>query len=246
VANQRQCRLGEEVGYHVGQENVSSNSTGLLFATAGILLEELKLRGVDALQKYKAVIVDECHERSCESDLCLTIIKEMMGAYPRCKVRLVLMSATFDHARYANFFRGVSGCDYIDTITIQSNGGGMMGAYHSQVETLYLEDINKMYREHRFARGMIDAGAYSKRMLADPIAHLKGDDEGRTLSEELLIVIRCLVEFLDKQEEDDKIFLIFAPTYRHLEQIWYQLEIRLCKTPDDSWQSQWIRHPRKQ
>jgi HrpA-like RNA helicase len=193
-----------------------------LFVTAGILLEELKLRGVDVLQKYKGVIIDECHERSRESDLCLTIIREMMGAYPRSKMRLVLMSATFDHARYATFFRGVSGCEYIDTFTIQSMGNGSV--YHDQVETLYLEDINKMYREHRFSRGMNDAGAYSRHMLADPINHLKGDDEGRTLSPEILIVIRCLMEFLDIQEEDGKIFLIFAPTYRHLEQIWYELD----------------------
>ena len=81
VAKQRQCVLGnDEVGYHVGQDRcvASPDGVGLLFATAGILLEELKLRGIDAVSRYKVVIIDECHERSCESDLCLTIIKEMM------------------------------------------------------------------------------------------------------------------------------------------------------------------------
>ncbi|KAL7510443.1 hypothetical protein ACHAXN_007352 [Cyclotella atomus] len=224
VASQRSCVLGEEVGYHVGQENVSSDTTGLLFVTAGILLEELKLRRVDALQKYKVCIIDECHERSCESDLCLTIIREMMGAYPRSKLRLVLMSATFDHARYANFFRGVSGCEYIDTITIQSTGNGSMGAYHDQVQTLYLEDINRLYQERRFARGMIDSARYISSVRADAIRELKGDDDGRTLSEELLKTIRCLVEFLDRDEEEDKVILIFAPTYRHLEQIYYEID----------------------
>jgi HrpA-like RNA helicase len=222
VANQRGCALGEAVGYHVGQDRVASDVTGLLFATAGILLEELKQRGVDAISKYKAVIIDECHERSCESDLCLTIIKEMMSAYPRSKLRLVLMSATFDHARYSNFFRGVPGCDYIDTITMQS--ANSIDAYHSQVETLYLEDINRMYREKSFSRGILECGNYSRSMFDDPINELIGDDKGRTLSNELLNVIRCLVMFLDKQESDEKIFLIFAPTYRQLEQIYYQLD----------------------
>lgn len=222
VAKQRGCMLGEEVGYHVGQDKVASEQTGLLFATAGILLEELKLRGLDALTKYRVVIIDECHERSCESDLCLTIIKEMMSAYPRSKLRLVLMSATFDHARYTSFFRGVPGCDFIDTITMQS--ANSIDAYHSQVETLYLEDINRIYRDNRFSRGMNEAGAYSRSMLADPTYELKGDDEGRTLSQELLIVIRCLVKFLDRQENDGKVILIFAPTYRHLEQIYYVLD----------------------
>ena len=233
VAKQRQCVLGDddEVGYHVGQDRrvASSNAVGLLFATAGILLEELKLRGIDAVSRYKVVIIDECHERSSESDLCLTIIKEMMCAYPRSKLRLVLMSATFDHARYTNFFGGVPGCDYIDTITMQS--ANSIDAYHSQVQTLYLEDIHKLYLEQRFSRGMLDSGAYSRSMLNDPGEELMGggDSEensnmGRTLSPELLAAIRTLVTFLDKQEPDDKIFLIFSPTYRHLEQIYYELD----------------------
>lgn len=232
VAKQRQCVLGnDEVGYHVGQDRcvASPDEVGLLFATAGILLEELKLRGIDAVSRYKVVIIDECHERSCESDLCLTIIKEMMCAYPRSKLRLVLMSATFDHARYTNFFRGVPGCDYIDTITMQS--ANSIDAYHSQVQTLYLEDIHKLYREQRFSRGMIESDAYSRSMLNDPMEELMGgggseenSNLGRTLSSELLAAIRSLVTFLDKQEPDDKIFLIFSPTYRHLEQIYYELD----------------------
>lgn len=181
----RGVSCGKATGVHFGRRgwvscrSDASERTELLFATAGILLEELKLRGVDALSKYRAVIVDECHERSCESDLCLTVIKEMMSAYPRSKLRLVLMSATFDHARYTNFFRGVPGCEFIDTITMQS--ANSIDAFHSQVETFYLEDINKMYRDNRFSHGMIDAGAYSRSMLASPIDELKGDDEGRTL-----------------------------------------------------------------
>ena len=222
VASQRECALGDEVGYHVGQDRVAGDKTGLLFATAGILLEELKLRGVDALAKYKAVIIDECHERSCESDLCLTIIKEMMSAYPRKNLRLVLMSATFDHERYTNFFSGVSGCDYIDTITMQS--ANSIDAYHSRVETLYLEDINTMYRENGFSYGMIDSEDYFTSMYADPIDELKGNDRGRTLSKALLAAISYLVRFLDRQEPNDKIFLIFAPTYCQLEQIYYELD----------------------
>lgn len=210
------------MGYHVGQEKVASETTGLLFATAGILLEELKLRGLDALTKYKVVIIDECHERSCESDLCLTIIKEFMTAYPRSKLRLVLMSATFDHSRYNSFFRNVPGCDYIDTITMQS--ANSLDAYHSKVQTLYLEDVHKMFGEKKFARGIVDCYKYMVSMRADPTEELKGNDEGRTLSMSLLDAIRSLVVFLDKEEEEGAIFLIFAPTYRHLEQIYYELD----------------------
>lgn len=60
VAKQRGAILGEEeVGYHVGQDRMATNDTQLIFATAGVLLEELKARGLNALTKYKVVIIDE-------------------------------------------------------------------------------------------------------------------------------------------------------------------------------------------
>ena len=101
VASQRDVLLGgDEVGYHVGQDRNANRNTDLVFATAGVLLEELKSRGLDALTRYKVVVIDECHERSCESDLALTMIREFMAAHPRSNLWLVLLSAAFDHAKY--------------------------------------------------------------------------------------------------------------------------------------------------
>lgn len=59
VAQQRGAVLGEEVGYHVGQERMANHETKLVFATAGVLLEELKAKGLNALTKYKVVVIDE-------------------------------------------------------------------------------------------------------------------------------------------------------------------------------------------
>jgi HrpA-like RNA helicase len=60
VAKQRGATLGEEeVGSHVGQDKTSNHDTKLVYATSGVLLEELKSRGLDALTKYKVVIIDE-------------------------------------------------------------------------------------------------------------------------------------------------------------------------------------------
>ena len=75
VADQLGIELGKgDVGYHIGQHNLSSNQTQLLFTTAGILLEELRANGLGALTRFQCILIDECHERSPESDLCLTII----------------------------------------------------------------------------------------------------------------------------------------------------------------------------
>ncbi len=230
VARQRGVPLGQEVGYHVGQDRVANVnwSTGLLFATAGILLEELKCHGLDALTKFKAVIIDECHERSSESDLCLTIIKEFMIAYPRSKIRLVLMSATFNHEKYASFFRKVPGCEYVDTITLQT--AESINSLYSNVQTLYLEDIARMLRQRGSSYPGIEGifAGYINSMKYDPDQELRGADGGRSLSEELLKVILVLAMFLHQNDADsspDSIFLIFAPTYRHLEQIHSMLSI---------------------
>lgn len=209
VASQRGTILGQEVGYHVGQDRVASRNTGLLFATAGILLEELKMKGLDALTKYKTVLIDECHERSCESDLCLTIIKEFMMAYPRCKLRLVLMSATFNHGKYTAFFKGVPGCEYIDTITIQT--ADSIDMFYSRVETFYLESITKMLARSGYNEEILE---YCTGMKLDPVQELKSNESGKLLSNNLLELIRSLTEYLHKIEPRDKIFLVFAPTYR--------------------------------
>lgn len=82
VAEERQVTLGGDVGYHVGNHNLATNKTELLFMTAGILLEELRNNGVEALSKYKCVIIDECHERSPESDLVLALVQQFMQTHP--------------------------------------------------------------------------------------------------------------------------------------------------------------------
>lgn len=48
-----------------------------MFKTAGVLLEEMLEKGLNAL-KYKVIILDEVHERSVESDLVLVCIKQFL------------------------------------------------------------------------------------------------------------------------------------------------------------------------
>ncbi|KAI8007985.1 DExH-box ATP-dependent RNA helicase DExH8 [Camellia lanceoleosa] len=51
--------------------------TKIVFKTAGVLLDEMREKGLDAL-KYKAIILDEVHERSVESDLVLVCVKQFL------------------------------------------------------------------------------------------------------------------------------------------------------------------------
>ena len=45
---ERGATLGNEVGYHIGQKNLSKLSTQILFMTCGVLLEQLRTNGLDA------------------------------------------------------------------------------------------------------------------------------------------------------------------------------------------------------
>lgn len=207
-----------EVGYHVGQSNHSVKQTSLLFATAGILLEDLRANGVEVLRRYECVLIDECHERSPESDLCLAVIKQLMRTHPTDTIRIVLMSATFDHERYTKYFAGVPGCEMIQTITLET--AESFAAFYNRVDTLYLDDILPQLSNAKSHEVL------KKTMLKNPDADLyaEGTDGGESLTFHLLHLISSLVSMLDQQEPSTAPFLIFAPTYRHLEQMYEHLQ----------------------
>lgn len=52
-------------------------SSKIVFKTAGVLLDEMREKGLKAL-KYKVIILDEVHERSVESDLVLVCVKQFL------------------------------------------------------------------------------------------------------------------------------------------------------------------------
>ncbi|CAB9518542.1 Probable ATP-dependent RNA helicase spindle-E [Seminavis robusta] len=225
VAQERGVALGgQEVGYHVGQSNHSLSSTNLIFTTAGILLEELRANGIAALTKYKAVILDECHERSPEQELCLSMCKlyllqKQQRKNQQDKIRLVLMSATFDHARYRSYFAGLD--TPIDLITLET--ANQVDAHYERVETLYLEDIVSLMTHD----DTMKHSRFLNSMRIDPDEELQGEDGGKSLSLNLLNFVRSLVIQLDREEPISGVFMIFAPTYRHLEQIYDMIHAAL-------------------
>ena len=102
--------LGEEVGATVGYavrgERRTGPNTRIEIVTAGLLLRRLQrdpeLVGVDA------VILDEVHERSLESDLLLAFLTDARAAL-REDLTLVAMSATLDADRLRRILGGASG-----------------------------------------------------------------------------------------------------------------------------------------
>jgi HrpA-like RNA helicase len=148
VAEQRGCRLGSEVGYHIGQQRCASRVTRLLFATCGLSLELLRTNGPAALEPYSVVVLDEVHERSSESDLVLACIRRYMAReLPRLK--LVLMSATFRADIYREFFADLGGeGERIKLVHVpqlqQDLASRVLGQHELRTAERYLDDaINR-------------------------------------------------------------------------------------------------------
>lgn len=93
VAKERQTRLGDEVGYQVRFENISSANTRILFVTEGVMLRHL-LRD-PKLSHVSHLVIDEFHERHLDGDLCLAWARALQNTC-RPDLRIVVMSATID------------------------------------------------------------------------------------------------------------------------------------------------------
>lgn len=91
VAKERGGKLGDEVGYQVRFENVSSKATRLLYVTEGVFLR-LLLEDPD-LKKVGCLIIDEFHERHIDGDLCLAWARALQRAR-RPDLKIIVMSAT--------------------------------------------------------------------------------------------------------------------------------------------------------
>src|SRR3954466_4400032 len=93
VASERGSRLGDEVGFQIRFENVTSARTRIRFVTEGILLRQLiqdpELRGISA------ILFDEFHERHLYGDITLARAVSLQPA-SRPDLKLAVMSATLD------------------------------------------------------------------------------------------------------------------------------------------------------
>ncbi|CAI6342234.1 unnamed protein product [Periconia digitata] len=100
VAEEMECKLGQEVGYSIRFEDVTSAKTKIKFLTDGLLLREMLVDPL--LKRYSVIMVDEAHERSLSSDVLISLLKKVLRA--RKDLRVVISSATLDAERFLSFF----------------------------------------------------------------------------------------------------------------------------------------------
>lgn len=112
----------------------------ILFLTVGVLLR--KLQSNPSLKGISHVVVDEVHERDINTDLLLALLRSSLKENP--DLRVVLMSATGDKQRLAEYF---GGCPVLE----------VPGFMHP-VKDRYLEDVLREMRRPLPVQDRVETG----------------------------------------------------------------------------------------
>ncbi|RQM12689.1 hypothetical protein B5M09_010130 [Aphanomyces astaci] len=100
VSEEMDVVLGQQVGYTIRFEDVTSDKTLLRFMTDGMLLQHAM--NDPLLSKYSVIILDEAHDRTLSTDILMGLLKEVLVKRPDLKV--VVMSATLDALKFQTYF----------------------------------------------------------------------------------------------------------------------------------------------
>lgn len=100
VAEEIGCKLGEEVGYSIRFEDLTSEKTQIKFLTDGLLLREALADPL--LSRYSVIMIDEAHERSLSTDVLLGVLKKIRRR--RADLRIVVSSATLQAEDFLRYF----------------------------------------------------------------------------------------------------------------------------------------------
>ncbi|EFA82926.1 DEAD/DEAH box helicase [Heterostelium album PN500] len=100
VAEEMNCKLGNEVGYSIRFEDCTSDKTVLQYMTDGMLVREF-LTTPD-LSNYSVLIIDEAHERTLHTDILFGLVKDVARFRPDLK--LLISSATLDADKFSAYF----------------------------------------------------------------------------------------------------------------------------------------------
>ena len=93
--------IGAGVGYYFKGKRETSDKTLLEFTTTGSLTSRLT-GSPEAIDEYGTIILDEIHEASVQSIICILLLKRI--ALQRKDLKIVFMSATVDESMYRKYF----------------------------------------------------------------------------------------------------------------------------------------------
>lgn len=110
IAEERNVRLGGEVGYQVRFDSRVSSDSRIIVMTEGILLR--MLQDDPFLEKVAVVVFDEFHERNLNSDLALGMVHRLQQTV-RPDLKAAVMSATLDSQPIADY---LGNCPIVESL----------------------------------------------------------------------------------------------------------------------------------
>lgn len=101
VASEMDVKIGDEVGYRIRFEEVTSSKTILKYITDSSLLREAM--DDHDLEQYDTIILDEAHERTLATDILMGHLRLLAVRRPELKV--IIMSSTLDAKAFQSYFK---------------------------------------------------------------------------------------------------------------------------------------------
>jgi ATP-dependent helicase HrpB len=141
VASELGVKLGDEVGYQIRFENVTSAKTKIRFVTEGVLLRQMindpKLAGVAAL------IFDEFHERHLYGDITLARALDLQEQF-RPDLLLAVMSATLNAGELEKYLSEVRRDEFHESQNL-ADKSGTSGTRLSDFRCSVLSSAGRMF-----------------------------------------------------------------------------------------------------
>uniref|UniRef100_A0AAY4CQA1 RNA helicase n=1 Tax=Denticeps clupeoides TaxID=299321 RepID=A0AAY4CQA1_9TELE len=147
VAAERAEKVGEgnSCGYQIRlQRQLPRKQGSVLYCTTGIILQWL--RSAPRLSSISHLVLDEIHERNLQSDVLLTIVKDLLKV--RDDLKVVLMSATLNAEKFSKYF------DNCPMVHIPGFTYPVTEYLLEDVVEL-LRSVQKDYRKPRWKRGFM-------------------------------------------------------------------------------------------
>lgn len=215
VAQERDLRLGKDVGYRIRGEVVPGDY--VQFLTAGYLLSWFTAEPAN-FSEVTHLVLDEAHERSADMELLLLFVRLLMRIYP--KPRVILMSATIEAESFSDYFAEFS----------EPAGSKLKPIYVGDrlfpVEVVHLEDLaqGKGPRGFRFteeietlARGAeVEVFAEVKEIKEDEVEEGGGTASSWVKPRVYKPVMNLATKLIPQVAEGGTTILIFTPGYADL------------------------------
>lgn len=101
VAEEVNCKVGEEVGYTIRFEDCTGPKTKIKYMTDGMLEREALTDPL--MSKYSVIMLDEAHERTIATDILFALLRDIV-IKRKGTLKLIVTSATLDSSKFSHYF----------------------------------------------------------------------------------------------------------------------------------------------